>query len=185
MATADNSDTALGWQAPDFTLPGVDGKDYSMADYVDNKGVLVVFSCNHCPYAIAAWPILMKLHQEFGGDVPFIAINSNDASKYPDDSFENMKVKAEEWGLEFPYLYDQSQQVARSYHAQCTPDSFLFSIEDGTPQLFYRGRINDNWQEPDKVTKNDLQDAIQLLLDGKEPPSEQVPAMGCSIKWKV
>ena len=173
----------LGWIAPGFTLKGVDEQEHSLEDYLDKKGLLIFFTCNHCPYAKASWPLLVELHKKFGVDIDFIAINSNDPNYEPEDSFDGMKSKATELGLTFPYLFDEAQTVAKSYKAQCTPDLYLFKVVDGSPGLFYHGRINDNWQHPEEAKERNLEDAMQKLVDGQEAPEEQPPSMGCSIKW--
>lgn len=172
----------LGTKAEDFNLPGADGKNYSSDSFKDAKGLVVAFTCNHCPYAQAAWPLLTKLADEFRDKgIAFVGINPNDETQYPEDSFEVMKEKVGEWGINFPYLRDESQEVAKKYGAVCTPDIFVY---DGSRNLYYHGRVNDNWQEPDKVTREDLKEALNSLLEGKNPPTDQKPSMGCSIKWK-
>ena len=171
------------YEAPDFNLPGVDGKNYSLKDFKGKKGLVIVFTCNHCPYAQASWPLLMELALEYSEkDIAFVAINPNDEKMYPDDSFEKMKEKAVEWRLNFPYLQDKNQQAAKNYQAQCTPDIYVFDKDN---KLYYHGRINDNWQNPDEVTNEDLREALDSLLAGNPPPENQFPSMGCSIKWKV
>lgn len=174
----------IGWEAVDFQLMNTDGEEMTLNDFNGKKGLLVVFTCNHCPYARAAWPLLIDLHELYGEEVAFVAINSNDAEEYPDDSFEAMKERVEEWQIPFPYLWDETQEVAEDYQAQCTPDPYLFIYEDDVWKLFYHGRVNDNWQHPEQVKENSLEDAIILLLGDKEPPEKQYPSMGCSIKWK-
>lgn len=181
MAVPSSDKIPLGWQAANFSLPDVSGKTYSLSDFKGKKGFLVAFSCNHCPYARAAWPLLIELADRYKDEVPFVAINPNDEVAYPEDSFERMKARASQWGINFPYLRDESQETARAYSAQCTPDVYLF---DSQGKLFYHGRINDNWQNPEAVTRHDLKDAIETLLAGKEPSKEQFPSLGCSIKWK-
>lgn len=172
----------LGEKAPDFNLPATDGKNYSLGSFAKAGALVVVFTCNHCPYAKAAWPLLIKLVDEYGDKgVAFVGINPNDENQYSEDSFEGMCEKVSEWGINFPYLRDESQKVARSYQAQCTPDIYVF---DGDRKLYYHGRINDNWQEPQKATREELKEALEDLLAGKKPPEIQNPSMGCSIKWK-
>lgn len=178
----ESTTTSVGTRAPDFELPGTDGKTYSLDSFKEAKGLVVVFSCNHCPYARAAWPLLIELADRYRDKgIAFVAINPNDEEAYPEDSFEQMRKKVPEWGINMPYLRDESQEVARAYDAQCTPDIYLF---DSGRKLYYRGRINDNWQEPEKVTEHNLDDAIEALLRGDPPPDRQPPSMGCSIKWK-
>lgn len=165
--------------ARDFTLPGCDGRDYSLADFADAKVLVVMFICNHCPYVLAVKDRLNELHAEFKDrGVAFVAINANDAEAYPDDAFDKMPAL----GLNFPYLFDEDQLTATRYHAVCTPDIFVYDAER---KLAYHGRIDDNWKEPEKVTKRELADAIQKTLAGEViPREEQIPSMGCSIKWK-
>ncbi|PIS05520.1 MAG: thioredoxin family protein [Candidatus Buchananbacteria bacterium CG10_big_fil_rev_8_21_14_0_10_42_9] len=173
----------IGSKVIDFKLPATDGQIYSPKDFLNHQGLLVIFTCNHCPYAKASLPILIELYKEFGASVPFVAINPNDEVNYPDDSFSAMKDKAKEWGISFPYLRDDTQEVAKSYQAQCTPDVYLYENDNGL-KLFYHGRINDNWQEPDKVIQHSLRDALKALVNAEDPPKHQRPSMGCSIKWK-
>lgn len=171
-----------GWQAPEFELPDTNGQIFKLNSQTPKRGILVVFTCNHCPYAKTAWPLLIDLagkYQKRG--IQFVAINSNDDSAYPEDSFEVMRQRANQWGLPFPYLRDENQEAAKAYQAQCTPDIFLF---DKDKKLYYHGRINDNWKESTKVTRHDLDDALNRLFIGDRPPVEQFPSMGCSIKWK-
>lgn len=173
-----------GWEAPAFRLPDTQGREYSLEDFKDKKGLLVVFTCNHCPYAKAAWPLLIELYKKHRGEVEFVGVNPNDEAAYPEDSLEVMKQKVGEWGIPFPYLRDESQEVARAYQAQCTPDSYLFKNENNVFKLFYRGRINDNWQDPENVREHNLDEALTALEKNESPPLSQPPSMGCSIKWK-
>lgn len=182
MAVESSTTITLGTPIFSFDLPGVDGKNYSPNSFKDAQVLVVAFSCNHCPYAKAAWPLLIDLYKKYQDrGVAFVAINPNDETQYPEDDFATMKVKAKEWGIPFPYLRDESQDVARNYDARCTPDMYMF---DKDRKLAYRGRINDNWQDPSKVTRHDLADAIEKLLRGEKPDEPQHPSMGCSIKWK-
>lgn len=181
MALTESVKLPITWQAANFSLPGIDDKVYSLDDLQGEKGLVVVFTCNHCPYARAAWPILIKLFQTYQSKgINFVAINPNDSQQYPEDSFKMMKVRAKEWEINFPYLRDKNQTVAKDYQAMCTPDVYLF---DKDLKLYYHGRINDNWQDEEKVTREDLKDALDKLLADSDPPSEQFPSMGCSIKW--
>lgn len=165
-----------------FDLPATDGKNYSVDSFKDAKSLVVAFSCNHCPYAKAAWPFLTKLAEEFSEKgVAFVAINPNDENQYPEDSFDQMKKRVVDWKIDFPYLRDESQKIARTYKAACTPDVFVYEKDR---KLYYHGRINDNWQNPQDVKSEDLKDAINLLLVGDPPPQPQYPSLGCSIKWK-
>lgn len=172
----------LGFKAPDFSLSGVDGKTYRLADFEAARALLIVFTCNHCPYAMAIEDRLITLHREFQGrGLATALINSNDAANYPEDSFPNMQRRAREKNYPFPYLYDEAQSVARAYAAACTPDPFLF---DAQGRLAYRGRIDDNWKDPDRVTRHDLRQALEAVLNGSAPGSNQMASMGCAIKWK-
>ena len=173
----------LGTKAIDFNLPGVDGKEYSLSSFSNNPVLVIIFMCNHCPYVKAVIQRLIDLQSDFSNQgVRLVGINCNDAEKYPDDSFENMKGSSQEWGMNFPYLFDESQEIAKTYDAVCTPDIYVYGKEK---KLLYRGRIDDNWEKPDKVSRRDLKQAIEYILAEKEVPGEQTPSMGCSIKWKV
>lgn len=183
MALTESVAGKIGTQAPDFDLAATNDQNYSLDSFKDAKALVVVFTCNHCPYARAAWPLLTKLADDFSNQgVAFVAINPNDETQYPEDSFEVMKQRVLDWGINFPYLRDKTQEVARSYGAVCTPDIYVY---DGNRKLYYHGRINDNWQEPEKVTKEELKEAINTLLEGQKPPTVQNPSIGCSIKWKL
>lgn len=185
MALLNSHELPLNWEAPNFELLNTEGEKISLKNFQDKKGLLVVFTCNHCPYAKAAWPLTIELHQKFSNDIGFVAINPNDENTHPEDSFEVMKEKKIEWNIPFDYLRDETQEVARQYKAQCTPDIYLFKNENDTFKLFYHGRINDNWQDPSAVQERNLEDAMSALSKGKEPPQNQLPSMGCSIKWKI
>jgi len=165
--------------APDFDLPATDGRNYSLADFADAKILVVIFMCNHCPYVLAVLDRLNSLAKNFAErGVRFVGINSNDAENYPADSFEKMS----ELPIEFPYLRDETQLTATKYHAVCTPDIFVF---DANRKLKYHGRIDDNWQKPEEVEREELKSALEKILAGESIPREsQNPAMGCSIKWK-
>jgi len=172
---------ALGSRAPAFSYSGVHGKTRSLDDLSDAEALVVVFTCNHCPYAKAAEDRLIALQAELAPRVRFVAINPNDAERYPADSFDAMKTRAAEKSFNFPYLFDESQDVARAYDAACTPDIFVFDRER---ELTYNGRIDDNWKDPTSVTRHDLRRAIDATLRGGDLDFEAVPSMGCSIKWK-
>lgn len=172
----------LGTAAPPFSLPGVDGATKTLDSFSDADLLVVVFTCNHCPYAIASEDRLIEVQRDYADKgVQLVAINPNDADAYPDDSFEKMKERAAEKGFNFPYLRDESQEVARAYDAACTPDIFVFDRER---KLLYNGRIDDNWKEPASVTRNDLREVLDAALSGSSVEFEHVPSMGCSIKWK-
>jgi peroxiredoxin len=182
MALIESIDIPLGTGMPSFTLKDPFGKNYSSDGLIGTKGLLVVFTCNHCPYAKAVWPRLIRIaHDARNLGIPAVAINPNIHPNYPDDRPECMIQKIKEWGITFPYLVDDTQETAKAFMAQCTPDIYLMNHER---ILIYHGRIDDNWQDEGKVTRKDLQNAINALADGKEIPSPQYPSMGCSIKWR-
>lgn len=181
MALAYSNGMAVGTTAPDFSLPGVDGATYSLASFADAALLVVVFTCNHCPYAKAVEDRLTELQRDYlGRGVRLCAINPNDGRAYPDDSFASMVVRAKQKGFNFPYLHDASQGVARAYDAACTPDIFVFDAER---KLVYNGRFDDNWQNPSQVQRQDLRLVLDAALAGKKIAFEPVPSMGCSIKW--
>ena len=172
----------IGDSAPGFSLKGVDGQTHSLGELKGEKGIAVIFSCNHCPYVKAYEDRMIELAKEYQPKgVRFVLINANDPVKYPEDSFENMKKRAQEKGYPFPYLWDETQEVARAYGAERTPEAFLF---DSELRLQYHGAIDDNWEDPTKVTKRYLRDALEALLAGREPEVRDTPPVGCTIKWK-
>ena len=172
----------IGSRAPGFSLPAVDGKFYSLNSFIDKKILIVIFSCNHCPYVQAYEDRIIALQKEFEKyGVQIIAVNSNDDVKYPDDSFEEMKKRATDKKFNFPYLRDETQEVARAYGASHTPQIFLF---DENRKLKYEGKIDDNWQQPNKVKSKYLRDAIEEVLGGKEVSVPETFSIGCTIKWK-
>ncbi|MFQ5896197.1 MAG: thioredoxin family protein [Nitrospinota bacterium] len=172
----------LSASAPGFDLPGVDGRRHRLEDFQAQPLLLVLFTCNHCPYVQAYEERIVALHREFAPrGVALVCINSNDEKLVPEDSFEHMKVRARERGFEFPYLRDASQGVAEAFGAECTPQAFLF---DGGRKLRYVGRIDDNWREPDRVSRRELRDALDALLAGKPVPEPETNAIGCTIKWR-
>jgi len=172
----------LGTAAPPFSLPGVDGETRSLDSFADAELLVVVFTCNHCPYAIACEDRLIAIQRDYQDKgVQLVAINPNDADNYPDDSFDKMKERAAAKGFNFPYLRDESQEVARAYDAACTPDVFVF---DKGRKLVYNGRIDDNWKEPGKVTRSELRELLDAALAAEAVDFEHIPSMGCSIKWK-
>ncbi len=172
----------LGTPAASFQIPGVDSKTYSLESFAGKNVLVIIFMCNHCPYVKAVLQRLIDLQTETGHQgVQLVGINSNDAERYPDDSMENMQEIAKEKGFNFPYLFDASQETARAYDAVCTPDIYVYGSER---KLLYRGRIDDNWEHEEKVTQRNLKEALDCIVAGKEVPSEQIPSIGCSIKWK-
>ena len=177
MGTLKNGDFAL-----DFRLPGVDGKNYSLKDFKAKKAVIVMFSCNHCPTVKAYENRFVELQRDYRDEaVMLIAINPNDEKSYPEDSFENMKIRAKEKGFNFPYLRDESQKVAKAYGAERTPEVFVF---DEKRTLRYHGRIDDNVYEPNQVSQHYLRDALNALLEGRKILLEDTEPVGCTIKWK-
>ncbi len=184
MALVYSQKLPIGWQALDFSLKDVANEKYSLKKWQYKPGLLIVFTCNHCPYARASWPILVHLYEKYKQNIGFVAINPNDDSVYEQDSVDGMKATIEEYQILFPYLRDDTQAVARKYQAECTPDPYLFKNEgDGDFSLQYHGRINDNWQYPEQVTDHSLDLALARLNSDKEPIATQHPSMGCSIKW--
>lgn len=171
----------IGDKAPDFNLQGVDDKIYSIDSFVDKKLLCVIFSCNHCPYVKAYEGRMIAIQQEFEKDMQIVAINSNDEVNYPEDSFENMKRRAKQKNFNFPYLRDKDQAVAEAYGATHTPEIFLF---DADRNLRFHGKIDDNWEYPNKVKETYLKNAIKELLDGKEVTRKETFTIGCTIKWK-
>lgn len=173
----------LGTPCPDFLLPGVDGRTWQRRDFANAHCLLVVFTCNHCPYAQAMEDRIIALQHAYPlAQMQIVAICSNDPATQPDDSFDKLKAKWLAKKMPFPYLHDESQEVARAFGAVCTPDFFLY---DRDRALRYRGRLDDNWKEPAQVTRQELKEAIDTLLGGKVPdPKKQSPALGCSIKWR-
>jgi len=168
-----------GEPAPDFELPGVDGNDYTL-DSFDASALVVVFTCNHCPVAKAYQDRLVAFAADYD-DADLVAINPNDAEEYPDDSFENMVERAESEGFNFPYLRDESQDVARAYGAECTPHAFVF---DADRELVYQGAIDDD-REGEDVTEQYVRDAVDAVLAGESFDTDTVSPMGCSVKWKA
>ncbi len=173
----------FGWKAPDFALPGVDGRIWSLADVKGERGTLVVFICNHCPYVKAVIDRFVRDAKELQAmGVGIVAISSNDAAHYPEDSFDNMKAFAARHGFTFPYLYDETQDVAHAYDAVCTPDFYGFDADLG---LQYRGRLDASRKEAGPADlRRDLYLAMKQVVETGKGPAEQIPSMGCSIKWK-
>ncbi len=183
MALTYTPEPALGTLCPDFSLLATSGSTLSRDQALKTASgqadaLLVMFICNHCPYVKAVEQRLIELHEMFKGrGVSMVAISANDASRYEEDSFEKMKSKA----YPFPYLYDDTQDVATAFGAVCTPDFFLY---DKNLKLAYRGRLDDSWKDSAAVRSRDLAGAIESLLQNMHPNREQKPSMGCSIKWK-
>jgi peroxiredoxin len=172
---------ALSQTAPSFSLPGVDGRSHSLDDYGDAAALVLVQSCNHCPYVQAWEGRLIAIQQDYAErDVRIVAISSNDVSSHPDDSFEEMQLRAQEQGFNFDYLYDESQSVARALGSERTPEVFVF---DGERKLVYHGAIDDNRDET-AVTANYLRDALDAVLAGTVPAVADTPPVGCTVKWR-
>ena len=173
----------FGVAAPDFSLPGVDGKQWSRDDCLGPSGLLVVFMCNHCPYVKAIRDKLVRDARDLQAlGIGVVGINANDADQYPEDSFANMQRDAREFDYPFPYLYDQSQAVARAYGAVCTPDFFGYNAR---LELQYRGRLDASGRQPDSGEQpRELYWSMQQVAETGQGPAEQVPSMGCSIKWR-
>ena len=171
----------LGTEAPPFELPGVDGVDHSLDDYLGAKLLALVQYCNHCPYVLAWEDRLIKLARDYAElGVRVVAVNSNDSARYLEDSFERMKERAEELDFPFDYLFDASQSLARALGAERTPEVFLFDEER---RLRYHGAIDDSRDE-DAVGRSYLREAIDALLAGGEPPVAETESIGCTVKWK-
>lgn len=180
---SDPRPTEIGWKAQDFALEGIDGKTWRLADVRGRKGTLVAFICNHCPYVKAVIGRLIaeaKALEAMG--IGAIAIMPNDTTAYPADSFDNMKLFAREHGFPFPYVIDATQQVARAYSAACTPDFFGFNAKD---ELQYRGRLDASRTALVPNARRELYEAMKLVAETGRGPAEQLPSVGCSIKWRA
>jgi peroxiredoxin len=183
MTLMESTAISIGQKMPRFSLKDTSGKSNTLSSTMGKNGLLIAFTCNHCPYAIAVWPRLIELSsiaKQLG--INTVAINPNINPAYPDDSPASMSLKVMEWNIPFPYLIDETQTVAKEYEAQCTPDIFLLTSKQ---TLFYHGRIDNNWKNEDGiVTSQELKDAIIQLSQGTAPPENQLPTLGCSIKWR-
>jgi len=180
---------AIGQPAPDFDLPGVDGKRYALATFRGCRALVVVFSCNHCPYVVGSEDRMIRYSMEYAPKgVAFIAINSNETDNHPGDSFDNMVRRAKEKNFPFHYVRDESQDVARAYGALRTPHFFLFGRsgenEDGPWALRYTGRMDDNPRVPGAQRTHELVDATEAVLAGRRPKVEVTNPIGCNVKWK-
>jgi len=173
----------LGAKAPSFSLPDTEGNIVSLEDFRDARALLVVFMCNHCPFVKHVREELARLGRDYiPKGVAMVGINSNDVTSYPEDSPERMKEEAKSAGYTFPYLYDETQEVAKAYKAACTPDFFLF---DKDKKLVYRGQMDGSRPGNNvPVTGEDIRAAIDAVLEGRPVPEEQTPSVGCNIKWK-
>ena len=184
MSLTESTMVALGVQAPDFRLPDVvSGRTISLQNFVAQHALLVMFICRHCPYVQHVQQELARLGRDYGArNAGIVAISANDAKAYRDDAPERLKAMAQELKFTFPYCYDESQATARAYGAVCTPDFFLF---DGGRRLVYRGQLDDSRPGNSKpVTGRDLREALDAVLAGQPVNSQQLPSVGCNIKWK-
>lgn len=182
MAALETPRAEIGSKAPDFTLLATNGERYSLGQLAGKNGTLIAFICNHCPYVQKQLDRMIALSAELKAmEIGFIAINANDAERYPDDSYENMQKLAADKAFPFPYLYDESQAVAQAYGAVCTPDFFGFNK---SLTLQYRGRLDESWSQVIESPKRELLEAMRdIALDGTTSRAQN-PSVGCSIKWK-
>lgn len=170
----------LGSKIPTFSLKGIDEKIYSNRSFI-KRGLIVIFSCNHCPYVQAYEQRIINLQKKFEDDIQFLAINANDAVKYPDDSFEKMKIRARKIGFNFPYLHDETQEVAKLFDATHTPEIFFFNDKR---ELIFHGKIDDYWQDEKLAKAKYLENSIIEFLNGEEISVPETFTIGCTIKWK-
>ena len=182
MALLESLNLDLGTRLPTFSLEDPEGSVYSSETMMGVSGLMVIFSCNHCPYAIAVWERLVECAQYAQTlGIETVAINPNIHPDFPEDGPQYMVSLSQKYQFGFPYLVDDTQQVAKSYKAQCTPDIYVL---DPQQTLVYHGRVDDNWKQPAQVTQYDLRNAITCLGNGEQNVSKQTPSMGCSIKWR-
>jgi thiol-disulfide isomerase/thioredoxin len=182
VAELSNFSLPTGGLSPDFALPGVDGKTWRLSDFADAKFLVVTFWCNHCPYVQAWEGRAIALAKEYAAKgVRFVMINANDASAYPDDSFDRMGARARQQGYPFPYLHDESQDVAHAYGALVTPHPMLFGPDR---RLLYQGRIDDRHDDPGRVQERSLARALDAAIAGRPVVPAERPVAGCSVKWK-
>ncbi|MBN1169630.1 thioredoxin family protein [Candidatus Micrarchaeota archaeon] len=169
-----------GDSAPEFDLPGTDGRSHSLSEF-RGKPVLIIFMCNHCPYVVPKLAYFIELQNKYP-ELQVIGINSNDSDNYREDSFEKMKEYSEKYSFNFIYLFDESQETAKAYGAECTPDPFLF---DAGLKLVYHGRFDDaHGKKHEEGKTSEMEDAVRQLLEGKEVTVQALPSCGCNIKWK-
>ncbi len=172
----------FGWKAPDFTLKDPDGNSFAMSEHLGTKGLLIAFICNHCPYVKAVGKRLAADTDELMAEgINVLAVMSNDYKLYKADNPENMKLTAAQYGWNFPYLVDETQEVGKAYGAVCTPDFFGLNSKG---ELQYRGRLDDARMEDDPDRTRELVNAMRMIAETDEGPKEQLPSMGCSIKWR-
>lgn len=176
------SNLAIGDPIIPFTLPGTDERTHALTDYAAKTALVLIFSCNHCPYVQAWEERMIQLQHDYAAEgVQFLAIHPNDAQKYPADNFANMQRRVTEKGFPFPFLHDTTQEIARAYGAVRTPEIFLFDQEH---TLRYHGAIDDNYDQPDAVEQPYLRNALDAILSGRTPQPTETPPVGCTIKWK-
>ncbi len=174
-----------GDSVKDFDLLNIDGKKVTLKNYADSKGIIVVFTCNHCPFSVAYEDRLISLHNMYAPKgYPVLAINSNDASEYPEDSYEKMILRAKEKAFPFRYVYDETQETARRFGAARTPHIFVLKNTGSDWVVKYIGAIDDNTDNPEEVSKKYVENAVNELLDGKSVSVPFTKAIGCTIKWK-
>ncbi len=171
----------LGSKAPKFNLPATDGKTYSLNTFADKKYLIVIFSCNHCPYVQAYEDRIISIQNDYREHLYIAAVSSNETVNYPEDSFEKMIERAELKKFNFPYLFDETQEVAKQYGATHTPEIFLFDEER---KLAFHGKIDDNWQDPANVKSKYLRNALDELIAGKKISVPETFTIGCTIKWR-
>lgn len=182
MALVNSKELPLGSPMPDFCLKDAEGTIHAGRGAFGKKGLLIAFTCNHCPYAVAVWPRLIELAKDAAKlGVNTLGVNPNIHPYYPEDAPEKMRLKIKQWGIPFPYLVDDTQDVARKFDAQCTPDLYLY---DANGLLAYHGRLDDNWKEAGKVKRRELYDAVKAVAEGRSVAMPQHHSMGCSIKWR-
>ncbi|WP_026999939.1 thioredoxin family protein [Eisenibacter elegans] len=180
-----NDGYKIGDKARDFKLKNVDGKMVSLADYKDAKGVILIFSCNHCPYVVAYEDRMIALHNKYAAQgFPVVTINPNDPVKQPEDSFEKMQQRAKDKGFPFAYLLDETQEIARTYGATKTPHVFLLKKKDNDFVVKYIGAIDNNHKDPNAVTEKYVEQAVDALLGGQKVNTNTTKAIGCTIKWR-
>lgn len=173
---------SIGSSAPDFLLPGVDGETRSLASFADKPALVVIFSCNHCPYVVAYEERMIALQRDYADQgVQLVAINPNNEKTHPADSFDKMVERSKERNFNFPYLRDESQEVARAYGARFTPELFVF---DKDRKLAYHGRIDDDHEDPNAVSRHDAREALDEILAGKPVSVTDTTPIGCTVKWK-
>ncbi len=182
MAALETPEVEIGAKAPDFALPGTDGQTHRLADAAGSNGLLVIFMCNHCPYVQKQLDRIIETAKALQAmDIGVVAISANDAEHYPEDSFDNMRKLARDKSFPFPYLHDESQEVAKAYGAVCTPDFFGYNAN---LELQYRGRLDTSWMDMVEDGRRELLEAMRQIAESGQGPQQQNPSVGCSIKWK-